>query len=101
MSDFLTHFGVKGMKWGKHKVNQLASLERISVGEGRIGEVIKLSMVASISELRRNDHNLRRVAAGRATVLKAQKARFESGNTTLADKFDVIFNTPISNLFRK
>lgn len=96
----LAHFGVKGMKWGVRKQKQLDHFNRIAAGKGSIGDTLKLSASATIPELIANKGSLKRIAAGRALVLEAQKKRIQSGKATKLDVMDRALNTPVIDLIR-
>ncbi len=100
MTERIYHFGVKGMKWGVRKQKQLDSYKRIASGKGKTLETLRLRANVNIIELARNKGSVKRIAAGRAAVLEAQKKRFETGTTTKRDKIDRAMNTPIIDLVR-
>ncbi len=95
---YITHHGVKGMKWGHHKQKELDSLNRIAAGRGKVLETLRFKGNLSLIELAANKGDYKLIAAGRAAILEAQKNRIESGNATAADRMDRALNTPVIDL---
>jgi len=96
----LTHHGVKGMKWGQRKQRQLDTYTRIASGHGKAHEKLRLSLNAHPIEIARGKGSVKKIAANRASVLEADKARIESGKATLRDKLDRAMNTSVIDLAR-
>lgn len=98
--DDLVHHGVLGMKWGHRKQKELDRANRIASGTASTIEKARFRMNVSLADLAKNKGSIKRIAAGRAFVLQAQKDRIESGNATKRDKLDRALNTSLIDLAR-
>ncbi len=85
----LTHFGVKGMKWGVRKQRQLDTANRVATGKASTFEKVRFTLNTPVHELIRNGANVKKIAKGKAFLLQGQKDRFESGTSTKRDKVDL------------
>lgn len=106
VEEFLAHYGVVGMKWGKRtggiksRVKGAASdsLQRriegnraVAEGRGQIRDYAGALTRQGISPYKK-------VAAANVTALEARRKRLEKGKTNLGDKMDVIGNVKVSDL---
>jgi len=98
--DAVRHFGVKGMKWGVRKQKELDSLNRIAAGKGKTAETILLVANTGLPELLARKGSPRKIAAGRAAILQAQKKRIESGDSTKLDRINRALNTSLIDLIQ-
>lgn len=97
--DFLAHYGVKGMQWGRRKQKQLALNQRVASGKGSKLDKVKVGLNTSAYQ-RLKAGSLAGVAAKKAGSLEAQKARVDAGKTTVRDKIDLMANTSMLDLLR-
>lgn len=99
-ADFLAHYGVKGMKWGKRKQAALESNTRLAKGEGTKKDKLKLGLSVSGLELLKARGSGARVAQMRMNKLVNQKARVEAGQATLRDKLEMVGSKSVADLIR-
>lgn len=116
----LFHFGVKGMKWGvrrkvdsdglavgkppgkfaraKMKVNDRQAKLHESVKTRQSGKILNTLSAPDkilLGKKRFEKHHDTQISA-----LKAQNDRIKSGKTTVMDKIDIAFNTPLIDVIR-
>lgn len=100
-ADFLAHYGVKGMKWGKRKQAALESNTRLAKGEGTKKDKLKLGLTVSGLELLKARGSGARIAQMRMNKLVNQKSRMESGQATLRDKLETIGSKSLVEILRE
>lgn len=98
--DEIVHFGVRGMHWGVRKQKELDKLNRIASGHAKFSESVGFSLSLPLHKVLASSAGKRRIAAGRAAILQAQKDRIQSGNATTSDRLDRALNTSILDLAR-
>lgn len=124
VDDFLAHYGVKGMKWGKRKgslksrisgarrdANQrrLVTAQRVANGEAQARDILRSAGPASIvgTILLPGVGTVgaavvggsRRFNQSRVRRLTAQRDRMDAGKTQARDIVDAAFNIPVTDLF--
>jgi len=99
VEEFLAHYGVKGMKWGVRKQNQLDNYTRVADGKASVTQRLNVYASMSLLEIAVAGGG-KKAAANRAAGLAAQKARIESGKSTVFDKMDRAMNTSVIDLAR-
>lgn len=111
--EYLEHYGVKGMKWGKRsgglreraKGSHNDSLQRrittnkeIAEGRGQSRDYRRRALHNPIGAGLPIVAGNKKLAARRVKALEARQARVNSGKATLKDKGDFLFNTSVLDL---
>lgn len=110
--DYLEHYGVKGMKWGRRKgslssrarqvgvekkTKGIESRERVLSGKSSIRDKIAAGSTLSAAKVLRNKGVKNAIAKDLARD-KATRSRLQSGQATTRDKLQVAMNVSILDL---
>lgn len=110
--DYLEHYGVKGMKWGRRKgslssrvrevgvekkTKSIESRERVLSGKGSIRDKINAGSTLSVAKVLDNKGVKNAIASDLARD-KATRTRLQTGKATFTDKFGVAMNVSILDL---
>jgi hypothetical protein len=115
VDDFLAHYGVSGMKWGRRsgglkdrvKGAMSDSVERrmvtnkaIADGKGQTRDYrrVALKRGGGFATGAALSTGSRKIAKGRAKVLESRLKRVKSGKINRGDVIDAMFNTPVTDL---
>lgn len=110
--DYLEHYGVKGMKWGRRKgslssrvkeagiekkTQAIGQRERVLSGKSSLGDKVAAASTLSIPSILRNKGVKNSIAKDLARD-KATLSRLQSGKATFADKLDTAMNVSVLDL---
>lgn len=104
MGNELTHYGVKGMKWGVRKqrtgrLNVRASrLERVASGKGSVRDKATTIAGTTVYGAVKSRGSLKKDAARRAENLRGQERRLATGKTKTTDLLKAYGSTTIVGL---
>ena len=110
--DYLAHYGVKGMKWGRRKgslssrarqvgvekkTKGIESRERVLSGKSSFGDKVAAGSTLSAAKVLKNKGIKNAIASDLARD-KATRSRLQSGKATTRDKIEVAMNVSILDL---
>lgn len=83
--DDLTHFGVKGMKWGKHRQRRLDRVTRVAEGKGSVVDKVRVfgTEVSAASSAR--NKGFKGAVQSRQRELEGRKKRIQAGEASVKD----------------
>lgn len=85
VDDFLAHYGVPGMKWGKRRQKRLDRLTRVGKGTGSKRDKLGVALnEVSLGSVARNK-GLKGAAASKAARMEQRKKRIQSGEAGVKD----------------
>ena len=116
----LFHYGVKGMKWGvRRKVGSDGLVEgkppgrfargmmRRNERQAKLHEAVKtgkggkvLTALSAPDKIIMGKKNFEKYHDMHISALRDQNERIRTGKTTVADKIDIAFNTPLIDVIR-
>lgn len=85
VEDFLEHFGVKGMKWGKRNQKRLARANRVGKGTASKADKAIFGLTDTSSSSIRRNKGLQGAGKMRAKELGRRKARINAGKAGVRD----------------
>lgn len=108
VDDFLEHYGVKGMKWGKRRGGSVRDKFKSAAKERADRSADRFQRLYLKENLNRREtlaYNINRATMGRkrserlykqnAIAFMKQSDRISSGKATMRDKLDAVYNTPL------
>lgn len=72
VDDFLAHYGVKGMKWGKRKQSQADSLRRVGSGGGSTSDKVRAIGGLSTMDVMRGGGGIKKAATKKADRIQGK-----------------------------
>ena len=110
--DYLEHYGVKGMKWGRRKgslssrvkqvgiekkTNAIGQRERVLSGKSSLGDKVSVAATLNVPNILRNK-GIKNAIAKDLAQDKATLSRLESGKATFRDKAYATMNVSVLDL---
>ena len=94
---YLSHYGVKGMRWGVRRQRKLDSLKRVAEGTGSLND--KIGALNNVSLYKLAKHKGFRKAVGAEVKRQEEmKARLEAGEAKASDILRMIGTTRLIDL---
>ena len=110
--DYLAHYGVKGMKWGRRKgslssrikesavekkTNMIDRRERVLSGKSSIRDKLIVGSTLSAPRVLLNK-GVKKTIARDIAIDKATRSRYESGKTTVMDNVNMVMGVSLLDL---